>query len=1138
LLLIVAETIGNKNRAPGRVRGVWGMDYRRINRFHLAVSASGMRRSVLGVLLAAGFAAIASGSAMAQTWNGASTAWGDPNNWTPTTVPSSTGTGTFTNTGSAAVNDSLGAFSVGTISFSSNAQAYTFDIENGLIVNGPGIGSGIINNSTNTQVFNIGIIFGNLPPVVFNGSSSASGGTGAVTINNSGFITFQNTSTAGNATIVNNEILTFTDNSSAGTSHITNNIETDFFFNATASGSNITNNNTLTFNNNATAATSTITNNFGAAITFANTASGGTANITNNNAGTITFANTASGGGAAFTNNAGAQITFNDSSSAGTTATYGNSGAITFNNTATGGGAAFTNNGGGQIVFNNNSSAGTTASYTNNLNGSITFNNNATGGSASFTNSIGGNIVFNDTSTGGNGTFNNSGGQIVFINSSTAGTTASYTNTGGNIVFDNTSSAGGATFTNDGVINFNDSSSAGSAIIVNNGVLGFNGTSSAGNATITTITPVFFVQTSTGGNAQLIANIGGIFDFSQSTGPNGDGHVSAGSIAGAGRYNLGADQLTVGSNNLSTVVSGVIADGGGGGGTGGSLVKVGTGTLTLSGINTYTGATSVNGGTLEVDGSIAKTSGVTVNSGGTLSGTGIVDPAATTIMSGGTLAPGSVANPTGALTIAGNLAFQSGAIYQAHVTPTTAATTNVSGTATLGGATVNAVFANGSYISKTYTILSAAGGVSGTFGALTNTNLPSNFIDTLGYDANNAYLNLKLGFVVPGGLNVNQQNVANALSNFFNTTGGIPMVYGTLTPAGLTQASGELATGAQQTTFDAMNLFLGLLTDPFMNRGGGANTAPGATGYADEALGYAANRRSDAFAMFTKAPPAPFEQRWSVWSAGYGGSQSTDGNAALGSNNTTSSVFGTAVGADYLFSPNTIAGFALAGGGTNFSVNGSGSGHSDLFQAGAYVRHTQGAAYVSAALAYGWQDITTNRTVTVAGVDQLRAEFNANAYSGRLEGGYRFATPWMGVTPYGAAQFTTFDLPSYAESVLSGSSAFALAYGAKDVTDARSELGIRTDRSFLVQDGLLTLRGRLAWAHDYDPNRSIGATFQALPGASFVVNGAAQASDSALTTASIEMKWRNGWSAAATFEGEFSDVTSSYAGKGVVRYTW
>ena len=52
------------------------------------------------------------------------------------------------------------------------------------------------------------------------------------------------------------------------------------------------------------------------------------------------------------------------------------------------------------------------------------------------------------------------------------------------------------------------------------------------------------------------------------------------------------------------------------------------------------------------------------------------------------------------------------------------------------------------------------------------------------------------------------------------------------------------------------------------------------------------------------------------------------------------------------------------------------------------------------------------------------------------------------------------------------------------------------------------------------------------------MNGAAQAFESALTTASAEMKWMNGWSAAATFEGEFSNVTSSYAGKGIVRYTW
>jgi uncharacterized protein with beta-barrel porin domain len=53
-----------------------------------------------------------------------------------------------------------------------------------------------------------------------------------------------------------------------------------------------------------------------------------------------------------------------------------------------------------------------------------------------------------------------------------------------------------------------------------------------------------------------------------------------------------------------------------------------------------------------------------------------------------------------------------------------------------------------------------------------------------------------------------------------------------------------------------------------------------------------------------------------------------------------------------------------------------------------------------------------------------------------------------------------------------------------------------------------------------------------------VVNGAAQAHDAALTTASAEVKWLNGLSLAATFEGEFSNVTRSYAGKGVARYSW
>jgi uncharacterized protein with beta-barrel porin domain len=636
----------------------------------------------------------------------------------------------------------------------------------------------------------------------------------------------------------------------------------------------------------------------------------------------------------------------------------------------------------------------------------------------------------------------------------------------------------------------------------------------------------------------------------------GAGTTVSGATGGIGGRNLGTGALTITANGDVT--------GAGAGSSGINVLNYGTNLSVAIGAGAKVSGSAdginvrnLGSGALTVtaNGNVTGTSGsgISVVSGGspiaiTVAATGTVTSAnAFAIQTVGAAATVTVAGTVaGSMQIAGpgsTLTFQPGAVYKVFVNPATASLANVGGTATLGGATVNAAWANGSYIARQYTIVTA-GSVSGTFNpTVANTNLPANFHDTLSYDATHAYLNLILSFTTPspGGLNGNQQAVANALTNFFNSTGGIPAAFSSLNAGGLTQVSGETATGSQATTFNAMNQFMGLLTDPFIDGRGDGVSAGGtaATGYASTQKPAAIR---DAYAMFTKAPLAQsYDPRWSVWAAGFGGSQTTDGNATQGSNSATSRVFGMAAGADYRFSPYTIAGFALAGGGTNFSVAGAGSGRSDLFQAGAFVRHTVGPAYISGALAYGWQDVTTDRTVTVAGIDQLRARFNANAWSGRVEGGYRFVTPWVGgigITPYAAGQFTTFDLPAYAEQAIVGSNQFALAFGSKSVTDTRSELGLRTDKSFAMQTGVLTLRGRFAWAHDFNPDRAIGATFQALPGASFVVNGARQASDSALTTASAEMKWMNGWSTAATFEGEFSNVTRSYAGKGVVRYQW
>jgi len=583
-----------------------------------------------------------------------------------------------------------------------------------------------------------------------------------------------------------------------------------------------------------------------------------------------------------------------------------------------------------------------------------------------------------------------------------------------------------------------------------------------------------------------------------------------------------------------------------------------SGIWSLGGTSTF-GTATVASGTLAVTGNLSTTDTLTVNAGGTLAGIGSVTANGVVINSGGAV-QGGVPGTIGTLNVSGSLTFNSGGILATTIAPSGAASlVHVAGTAALSGGSVQVTAAAPFTHTETFTILTAAT-ISGAFSSASVVGTAFARNPRLSEDANDVFLTVDAGSfaaVLPASATNNQINVARGIDAGIAGSGALPAGFQALgnlpvanLPNALTQLSGETATGSQQTTFEAMTQFLGILLDPFIDGRGDASTpASGATPYAEgtDATAYAAegkkrgNGARDAYGMFTKAPPVSFDARWSTWVAGFGGSQTTDGNATVGSNSTTSRIFGTAVGADYRFSPFTIAGFALAGGGTNFSVANGGTGRSDLFQAGAFIRHNVGPAYISGALAYGWQDITTNRTVTAAGIDQLRAEFNANAFSGRLEGGYRFVSPWVGgigLTPYAAAQFTTFDLPAYAEQATVGSNAFALAYNAKDVTDARSELGIRTDKSWAMPGAILTLRSRFAWAHDFDPDRSIAATFQTLPGAGFVVNGAAQAHDSALTTASVEMKWINGWSAAATFEGEFSNVTSSYAGKGVVRYAW
>jgi hypothetical protein len=176
--------------------------------------------------------------------------------------------------------------------------------------------------------------------------------------------------------------------------------------------------------------------------------------------------------------------------------------------------------------------------------------------------------------------FDVSSAQIIFSNSATAGS-ANIENgidnglpTSGETDFHNTSTAGGAT-----IFNVGDSGP-----MSGTGVTQFFDVSTASNATLIAAQgvysggAVFFSNGSIGGTAR-VELFGGSLDISNHNAPG----VTIGSIEGDGNVFLGANNLTVGSNNLSTTFAGVIQDGGFNGGVGGSFTKIGSGILTFQG---------------------------------------------------------------------------------------------------------------------------------------------------------------------------------------------------------------------------------------------------------------------------------------------------------------------------------------------------------------------------------------------------------------------------------------------------------------------------------------------------------------------------------------------------------------------------
>lgn len=553
----------------------------------------------------------------------------------------------------------------------------------------------------------------------------------------------------------------------------------------------------------------------------------------------------------------------------------------------------------------------------------------------------------------------------------------------------------------------------------------------------------------------------------------------------------------------------------------GSVAQAGGGTLTLSGTSTYSGATFANAGMLNVTGKIASSS-VKVANGATLSGTGTVG--STTIQSGGALSPG---NSIGTLTVNGNLTLASGAIYNVEVSATAADRVAVSGTASINGNVVASI-ASGTYsFGQRFTLINAAGGVSGTFASLTG--IPISLKGQLSYDTNNAYLTLSPNALAPLLSNPtgNQQKVVSAIDAAVAAgsvpPGGFVALYGLSGPAlnsALDQISGQIGPNVTNAVGRGFLSFMSMMAG-----GGSGETSSFAPGSAYG--GADAPHRAQLGTGETR-----------VWGAAYGGHVGLSGDSASGAAGLSSNNVGMIGGADMKVADGLLAGVTL-GMGRQLFHSGNGSGDSNDFMFGLYGRADAGAAYVAASFGFGWHQIKTLRIITVSGTDVLQGKQNADDVGGRIEAGWHLPIDdTYTVTPYAAFAGESFESPAYTETALSGASTFALSYAARTFTPGRSELGAHLDRNYALEHGNLTAGIRAAWAHQLDDLPFTQASFIALPGAAFQTVGVRPARDTALLGLDLEVQNSSGLFFGIHGEGQFGAGTTMVEGLGNLGWRW
>jgi outer membrane autotransporter protein len=497
---------------------------------------------------------------------------------------------------------------------------------------------------------------------------------------------------------------------------------------------------------------------------------------------------------------------------------------------------------------------------------------------------------------------------------------------------------------------------------------------------------------------------------------------------------------------------------------------------------------------------------------------------------------------------------QTGGLLQFQLAPSSSGRIEVVNTATLGG-TLGVAVTPGLYgLSNPYTLLSA-GTVTGQFAQFLSSP-PSAFLSLSGpvYTPTSVVVTLtRTPFGAVAGLTKNQQAVGNALEAAYATTltGPAATLYTNLlmtgTPNALSQLSGEGITAAQNTAFASGTMFNEMLMEQGAFWRNGETVDTNGVTLRAAPLAFAAEKKkpgSAAFKALKEPPPPAYQPRtWRVWTGGFGGVQSFNGDPSIGSADARSAAAGGAMGFDYQVDPTRLVGVAVGGSESHFSVpDRATSGDLVGGHVGAYAVATWGALYAAGVLSYSRFDNEVRRTIAGVGPTEMASgRFASDLFGARFELGRSYAVPWFNVTQFAAVQTSTLWQRGFTETSTAGGlpGILGLTSQSQTTTSLPTFLGVQLDTRWSLTNGMVWSPFlRAAWVHEFNPDRSISGSFVSVPGTLFAVDGARAWSDALKVNAGSRLAINQYASLFASFDGEFANSGHSYAGRGGIRFSW